>query len=87
MSCRLVREKTVEYDGISSQSDAIVEHIADLSLSSSGWTRELNLVSWNDREPRFEIRSWNADHTKMSRGITLHEKELKTLSEILKARF
>ena len=36
----------------------IVQEICVLSESARGWTKELNLVSWNDREPKFDIREW-----------------------------
>ena len=49
----------------------ITEHIGDLAELAGGWTKELNLVSWNDREPKYDLRDWNADHTRMRKGITL----------------
>lgn len=54
----------------------IVNHIGVLSTSDSGWTKELNVVSWNGRPPRYDIREWNPDHTKMGKGITLNEAEI-----------
>ena len=33
----------------------ITEEIGILS-ERSGWTKELNMVSWNDRDPKFDIR-------------------------------
>ena len=41
----------------------IVEKIAVLSESSKGWTKELNLISWNDRDPKYDIREWSPDHS------------------------
>ena len=38
----------------------IVKKLGTLSKSTSGWTKELNLVSWNDREPKYDIRDWSA---------------------------
>lgn len=61
----------------------IVEHIAVLSTSEKGWTKELNKVSWNDKEPVFDIRSWSADKTKMSKGVTLTSAELEQLKGVL----
>ena len=43
----------------------IVKKIGVLSTSGSGWTKELNLVSWNDREPKYDLRDWSADREKM----------------------
>ena len=61
----------------------IVEQIAVVSESSSGWKRELNLISWNGREPKYDLRDWDANHTRMGKGITLSKSDLVTLKEIL----
>lgn len=62
----------------------IAESIGVLSQSEKGWTKELNLVSWNERDPKYDLRDWSPDHTKMSKGITLTKEELIKLKEILK---
>ncbi len=54
----------------------IVKTLGVLSGGNGGWNKELNLVSWNDREPRYDLREWSADHEKMSKGITLSKEEL-----------
>ncbi|ABR53997.1 seryl-tRNA synthetase-like protein [Methanococcus vannielii SB] len=61
----------------------IVKHIKILSESKKGWKKELNLVSWNNNEPKYDIREWSQDHTKMSKGITITPEELKILKDIL----
>jgi len=61
----------------------IIENIGVISESSKGWNKELNLVSWNDREPKYDIRDWSPDHEKMGKGITLTKEELKELKELL----
>ena len=61
----------------------IVEEVGVISKSSSGWNKELNLVSWNDRQPKFDIRDWSENHEKMGKGITLSNEELKALKELL----
>ena len=61
----------------------IKETIGILSESSKGWTKELNFISWNDREPKYDIREWSTDHEKMGKGITLSKEELKVLKELL----
>ena len=61
----------------------IVKNIGMLSKSGSGWTKELNLVSWNDREPKYDLRDWSADHEKMAKGVTLSKEELLALKELL----
>ncbi len=49
----------------------------------NGWSRELNLVSWNDREPKYELRDWSADKSKMNKGFSMTADEVKTLRDIL----
>ena len=61
----------------------IINHIGTISTSTSGWNVELNRVSWNGNEPKYDLRSWSPDHTKMGRGITLSEEELIALSALL----
>lgn len=61
----------------------IKENLAVLSESAKGWTKELNLVSWNDKEAKYDIREWSPDHDKMGKGVTLTVEELKKLKEIL----
>ena len=60
----------------------IVKTLAIISENAKGWTKELNLVSWNDREPKYDIREWSPEHDKMGKGITLTEEELEALLEI-----
>jgi hypothetical protein len=61
----------------------IVKNVGVLSKSASGWAKELNLISWNDREPKYDLRDWSADHTKMGKGVTLSKEELAALKELL----
>ncbi len=61
----------------------ITERIAVLSQNTNGWERQLNLVSWNDREPKYDIRDWSPDGTKMGKGISLTNDELSILKDIL----
>lgn len=62
----------------------IVEHLATLGTSNSNWTLELNKVSWNDRQPVYDLRSWNSEHTKCSKGTTLNEEEYANLCNFMK---
>ncbi len=61
----------------------IVEHIGVLSESSKGWRMELNMVSWNDREPKYDIRNWSENHEKIGKGIALSKEEIVKLKDIL----
>lgn len=64
----------------------IVEKIGVITEYPTGWNREINIVSWNGNEPKYDIREWSPDHEKMSRGITLKEEELRTILYLLKNR-
>jgi hypothetical protein len=61
----------------------IVKKIGVLSKSASGWSKELNLISWNDREAKYDIRDWSADGGKMGKGVTFSKEELLALKELL----
>ena len=61
----------------------IVKNIGIISESSKGWTKELNLISWNVREPKYDIRDWDPEHEKMGKGVTLTIEELKRLKKLL----
>lgn len=55
----------------------------ELSSSAKGWTKELNLISWNNAAPKFDIRDWAPDHEKMGKGVTLSREEAEALYELL----
>lgn len=61
----------------------IVKEIAVLSQNDSGYTKEINLISWNGNEPKYDIRSFSPNREKCGKGITLTESEVKTLLEAL----
>lgn len=61
----------------------ITEEVAVLSESSRGWTKEINMVSWNDREPKIDIREWSPEHERMGKGVTLSKEEAKILKDAL----
>lgn len=61
----------------------IVEELGVLSESPKGWTKELNLVSWNGGDPKYDIRDWAPDHEKMGKGVTLAKEEAKELYILL----
>ncbi|PAV29731.1 hypothetical protein CIL05_10195 [Virgibacillus profundi] len=61
----------------------IIKTIGVVSESPKGWTKELNLISWNGREPKYDLRDWAPDKEKMGKGVTLTEEELKQLKEVL----
>ena len=61
----------------------ITEHIGVISENAKGWTKELNLVSWNEREPKYDIREWSPDHSRVGKGVTLTIDELAAIKDIL----
>lgn len=62
----------------------ILNNIGTLSENGS-WSKELNRISWNGKEPKYDLRDWSENHEKMGKGITLSEDELRKLKEIIDA--
>ena len=62
----------------------IVEQIGVISESAKGWTKELNRISWNGGEPKYDIRDWAPEHEKMGKGVTLTKNEAENLLSLLK---
>ncbi|MCQ2530707.1 MAG: PC4/YdbC family ssDNA-binding protein [Lachnospiraceae bacterium] len=61
----------------------IVEQIGVIAEGSKGWKKEINLVSWNGAAPKYDIRDWSEDHSKMGKGITLTADEAWELCQLL----
>ena len=61
----------------------IVKHYGVLAESEKGWTKELNLVSWNSRDPRLDIREWAPDKNKTGKGVTIKQSEFGALKRIV----
>ena len=61
----------------------IVKELGVISETSKGWKVELNLVSWNEREEKYDLRSWSENHEKIGKGIALTKDELIKLKEFL----
>jgi hypothetical protein len=59
------------------------KEIGVLSSNSKGWSKEINMVSWNGHEPKFDIREWSEGHEKLGKGVTLTGEEVKELRDIL----
>ena len=62
----------------------IVEQIGVISESAKGWTKELNKISWNGGEPKYDIRDWAPEHEKMGKGVKLNKNEAENLLSLLK---
>lgn len=69
------KEKTLKFE--------IINQIGVVSEGTKGWKRELNRVSWNGAEPKYDLRDWDPNHETMGKGITLTENDLRKLKEIL----
>ena len=63
----------------------VIENCGSLSESGKGWKKEIKLISWNGKEPKYDIRDWGPDHEKMGKGITLTAKDAKALKELLES--
>ena len=61
----------------------IIEKLGAIGEGTKGWKKEVNLISWNSRKPKIDIRDWDEEHEKMGKGITLSKDELIALKEIL----
>ena len=68
-------ENEIKYD--------IIEELGVLSESAKGWTKELNLISWNGGAPKYDVRDWAPEHEKMGKGVTLSEEEARKLAKLL----
>lgn len=64
-----------------------IEKIGIIRQSTNGWNKELRLVSWNDADPKYDIRNWSPDDEKMGKGITLTEEEARNLLGLLEKHF
>lgn len=61
----------------------IIKRIGVLSEGSKGWKKELNVVSWNGKEPKYDLRDWSPEHERMGKGVTLTKEEILELKKIL----
>ena len=77
------KAKTEKEQGMKEIQYEIVKEIAVLSASDSGYTKEINLISWNGREPKYDIRSFSPNREKCGKGITLNADEAAALLKAL----
>ena len=76
-------EKNREAEKMADIKFEIKEELGILSESSRGWTKELNLISWNGAAPKYDLRDWAPGHEKMGKGITLSIDEVQELQKLL----
>lgn len=60
----------------------VIKKIAVISDEDKGYRKELNLVSWNGREPKYDLRNWSPEGQAL-KGLTMSEKEAKELYKAL----
>jgi hypothetical protein len=61
----------------------LLAQLGTVSANSRGWTRELSVIRWNGRAPKYDLRDWSPDKLRMSKGITLTPQEIRQLRDIL----
>ncbi|MCI7401787.1 MAG: PC4/YdbC family ssDNA-binding protein [Christensenella sp.] len=61
----------------------IIKNYGKLSESTKGWRKEINLISWNAKEAKYDIREWSPESDKMGKGVTLSKEEISELKKIL----
>lgn len=61
----------------------IIKNLGVISEGTKGWKKEINLISWNSRKPKIDIRDWDENHEKMGKGITLSKEELIELKRVI----
>lgn len=65
----------------------LIEHIGVIGENRDGWKKEVNIVSWNNKAPKIDVRDWDENHERMGRGITLTEEQAEALYKALKGRY
>lgn len=61
----------------------IVKKVGIVSQSPKGWEKQLNIISWSGRAPKYDLRDWAPGGEKMGKGITLTREELQSLKRLL----
>lgn len=61
----------------------IINELGVISEGSKGWKKALTRVSWNQSEPKYDLRTWDPEYKKAGKGITLSEEELRALKKLL----
>lgn len=62
----------------------IINELGPIPADKGSMRLELNRISWNGNEPKYDLRRWNPNRDKMGKGVTMSEKELIALYELLK---
>ena len=86
--CVIIKKKVAARDGRRIEMPRefeyeVVKTYGSLSESDKGWKKEIKLISWNNREPKYDIREWSPDGEKMGKGVTLSREEIENLKKLL----
>jgi hypothetical protein len=63
----------------------IKKDLGSIGEGTKGWKKEVNVISWNDRNPKIDIRDWDENHEKMGKGVTLNKEEVTNLKKLLES--
>ena len=63
----------------------VIANVGTLAKYPTGWSKEVNIVSWNEGPAKLDIRDWSPEHDKMSR-ITLNADEVQRLIDSVQSR-
>lgn len=59
----------------------ILKNLVTFPAEGNGvFHKELNLISWRGRMPKYDLRSWTDDRSAMTKGITLTEEQMKEVA-------
>ena len=84
MSCFWIIHQTIVFkEAFYMRKYTLYKHIGNLSKPNNGWIKELNLISWDDQKPVYDIRTWNAEHTEYGKGVTITADQMMLLKELL----
>ena len=64
----------------------VIANVGILAQYPTGWSKEVNIIAWNDSAPKIDIRDWSEDHEHMSRGVTLTADEMQRVIDSVQAR-
>lgn len=63
----------------------VLQHLGVLGYGTKGWSKQVNIVSWNGEQATLDIRSWSYDQTHQGKGISLKRDEAIRLRDTLNA--
>lgn len=61
----------------------LIRTVGTLSENEKGWKKQLKVISWNDAEPKYDLRAWNPEEDRSGKGLTMTHDELKALGDII----